>query len=50
MYESIIYSTDGPVATIKLNRPEKLNAFGGAMREEILSALELVAADEAIRE
>jgi enoyl-CoA hydratase/carnithine racemase len=49
MYESIIYSTDGPVATIKLNRPEKLNAFGGAMREEILSALELVAADEAIR-
>jgi 2-(1,2-epoxy-1,2-dihydrophenyl)acetyl-CoA isomerase len=49
MYHAIIYSTDGPIATIKLNRPEKLNAFGGPMREEILDALELVAADDRIR-
>ena len=45
MYESIIYSSDGPVATIRLNRPDKLNAFGGAMREEILDAIGVVAAD-----
>jgi len=49
MYQSIIYSTDGPIATIKLNRPEKLNAFGGTMREDILDALDLVAADDRIR-
>lgn len=49
MYESIIYSTDGPIATIKLNRPQKLNAFGGSMREEILDALGVIAADDAIR-
>jgi len=49
MYQSIIYSRDGPIATIKLNRPGKLNAFGGAMREEILDALRLTAPDDRIR-
>ncbi len=39
MYQSIIFSTDGAIATIKLNRPHKLNAFGGPMREEVLDAL-----------
>jgi 2-(1,2-epoxy-1,2-dihydrophenyl)acetyl-CoA isomerase len=49
MYQAIIYATDGPIATIKLNRPQKLNAFGESMREEILDALEVVAADDQIR-
>jgi len=49
MYESILFSTDGAIATMKLNRPEKLNAFGGPMREEILDALANIAADEGIR-
>jgi 2-(1,2-epoxy-1,2-dihydrophenyl)acetyl-CoA isomerase len=49
MYQSIIFTTEGPVATIKLNRPHKLNAFGGPMREEILDALEIIAADDRIR-
>ncbi len=49
MYQSIIYAADGPIATIKLNRPEKLNAFGGSMREEILDALEAVAANDQVR-
>ena len=49
MYEAIIFTTDGPIATIKLNRPDKLNAFGGPMREEILDALTTIAADEGIR-
>src|SRR5437868_4624910 len=49
MYEAIIFTTDGPIATIKLNRPDKLNAFGGPMREEILDALGKVAADDAVR-
>jgi 2-(1,2-epoxy-1,2-dihydrophenyl)acetyl-CoA isomerase len=49
MYQCIIFTTDGPIATIKLNRPEKLNAFGGSMREDILAALETIAADDHIR-
>jgi len=49
MYQAIIFTIDGPIATIKLNRPEKLNAFGGPMREEILSALDAVSADDRIR-
>src|SRR5882672_9201081 len=49
MYEAIIFSAAGPIATIKLNRPEKLNAFGGPMRDEILHALDNAAADDRIR-
>jgi 2-(1,2-epoxy-1,2-dihydrophenyl)acetyl-CoA isomerase len=49
MYQSIIFSADGAIATIKLNRPDKLNAFGGPMREELLDAVGVVAADSAIR-
>ena len=49
MYQSIILASDGPVATIKLNRPEKLNAFAGTMRDEVLGALNKVAQDDQIR-
>jgi enoyl-CoA hydratase/carnithine racemase len=49
MYDAIIFVTDGPIATIKLNRPDKLNAFGGPMREEILDVLARVSADDRIR-
>jgi 2-(1,2-epoxy-1,2-dihydrophenyl)acetyl-CoA isomerase len=49
MYQTIIFTTAEPLATIKLNRPEKLNAFGGSMREELLDALGKIAADNRIR-
>src|SRR5881409_3713130 len=49
MYQTIIFSTADSIATIKLNRPEKLNAFGGPMREEILDALDKIAADDEMR-
>src|SRR5205809_7709103 len=49
MYQSIIFTIDRPVATIKLNRPEKLNAFGGPMREELVDALDKLAVDDPIR-
>ena len=49
MYETVILTTAGPVTTIKLNRPEKLNAFGGPMREEIVDALDKIAGDDQIR-
>src|ERR1051326_8692531 len=49
MYDAIIFTSDGPIATITLNRPDKLNAFGGPMREEILDALGRIASDDAVR-
>ena len=49
MYKTIIVVRDHPITVIKLNRPDKLNAFGGPMREEILDALDRIAADDGVR-
>ncbi|PYQ59068.1 MAG: hypothetical protein DMF58_13040 [Acidobacteria bacterium] len=40
-------STAGPITTITLNRPEKLNAFAGTMRDDLLAALRKAADDRA---
>lgn len=37
------------VATITLNRPDRMNAFAGLMRQEIVSALEEAAVDSEVR-
>ncbi|HYM62541.1 MAG TPA: enoyl-CoA hydratase [Thermoanaerobaculia bacterium] len=37
------------VATVTLNRPEKLNAFAGSMRDDLLAALRHLEADEECR-
>ena len=42
-------TTADRVATITLNRPEKLNAFAGTMREELVEALRACASDEQTR-
>lgn len=39
----ILYETADGVATITLNRAEKLNAFAGTMRDELLKALQTAA-------
>ncbi|OJU94655.1 MAG: enoyl-CoA hydratase [Solirubrobacterales bacterium 67-14] len=38
-YETILYSTDGPVATITLNRPERLNTIVPPMPDEVEAAV-----------
>ena len=38
-FENILVDTDGPVATITLNRPEKLNAMSDALRADLHDAL-----------
>ena len=48
-YQSIIFETDGPVAVIKLNRPEVLNAFSGGMGKELSHAYRRCDADESVR-
>ncbi len=48
-YDAIRYSLDGPVATVTLNRPEKLNAYTARMGAEIADALDRADKDEAVR-
>ena len=47
--ESVVFSQDGPVATLLLNRPEKLNALDEGMREGLSAALSTLAHDPVIR-
>jgi 2-(1,2-epoxy-1,2-dihydrophenyl)acetyl-CoA isomerase len=47
--QTIRYETENGVATLTLNRPERLNAFTDQMMQETVSALKQAAKDEAIR-
>ncbi len=49
MYEHILVTEDSGIATITLNRPEKLNALIGHMRRDLAEALEAAGSDRAIR-
>jgi len=48
-YETIIYETQGPVATITLNRPDALNAISQQMTTELHRALDEADADARVR-
>lgn len=49
MFEEILYAVDGPIATLTLNRPDKLNAFTNLMGREIAAAIRLADEDDAVR-
>ena len=48
-YEDLDYSVDAGIATIALNRPDKLNAARAATYDELMAALDDADADEALR-
>ena len=48
-YEHILVSREGTVGTVTINRPNKLNAFAGQMRQDMAAALAELSADTAIR-
>ena len=48
-YESILYAVEGGVATLTLNRPEKLNAYTTEMGEEAVDAFRRARTDDAVR-
>jgi enoyl-CoA hydratase len=47
-YRDIIYETDGRLASITLNRPEKLNALSNNLRGEVMDAMREAEHDAAI--
>ncbi|HUK00388.1 MAG TPA: enoyl-CoA hydratase-related protein [Stellaceae bacterium] len=49
MFSEILYAVEDGIATITLNRPEKLNAFTNTMRLELIEAFDRVDADDDVR-
>ena len=48
-YQSILFEAANGIATLTLNRPDKLNSFTQAMHLEVRDALERIQADKSIR-
>jgi enoyl-CoA hydratase len=48
-FETLLYATDGPVATITLNRPEHLNTIVPPMPDEIEAAVNAAVRDEDVK-
>ncbi|HEY7901557.1 MAG TPA: enoyl-CoA hydratase-related protein, partial [Caulobacteraceae bacterium] len=48
-FETLLFALDDGVATITLNRPERLNAFTAQMMAEMIAAFDLTDADDEVR-
>jgi enoyl-CoA hydratase len=48
-FETILVAKEGPVATITLNRPDKLNALNSVVRREVMEAVDALAVDDKVK-
>jgi 2-(1,2-epoxy-1,2-dihydrophenyl)acetyl-CoA isomerase len=48
-YQNVLVEVSDRIGTLTLNRPDKLNAFAGTMRQEIADAIRALAADDGVR-
>jgi len=48
-FETLIYRTDGAVATVTFNRPDRLNTIVPPMPDELQAAIHAAVADEAVK-
>jgi enoyl-CoA hydratase/carnithine racemase len=48
-YETLLYEHDGPILTVTLNRPDKLNAYTATMGLELEDAFRRADADDEVR-
>src|ERR1700679_935044 len=48
-FETILYDVADGIATIPLNRPDRLNAFTGQMMVDLIAAFDATDADDAVK-
>jgi enoyl-CoA hydratase len=48
-YECLLAEIKDGIATFTLNRPERLNALGGTLRDDLLDAITRASADPDVR-
>src|SRR4051794_6688326 len=48
-FETLLYAVEEGIATITLNRPDKLNAFNTQMMKDMIAAFDATDADDAVR-
>jgi enoyl-CoA hydratase/carnithine racemase len=48
-FETLLYAVDDGVATVTLNRPEKLNAFNTQMMRDLIAVFDVTDGDDAVR-
>jgi enoyl-CoA hydratase len=48
-YETLLYHTDGPIATVTLNRPERLNTIVPPMPDEFEDAIRAASHDQTVK-
>lgn len=48
-FQTLLYDVSEGIATLTLNRPDKLNAFTNVMRRELIEAFDRTDADDAVR-
>ena len=48
-YETLLYETEAPIATVTLNRPERMNAWTPIMERDVRQAMEAASADDNVR-
>jgi len=48
-FETLLYAVEDGIATVTLNRPEKLNAFNTQMMRDMIAVFDLTDADDAVR-
>ena len=48
-FETLDYQVQDGILTLTLNRPERMNAFNGPMRRELIAAFDAADADDAVR-
>src|SRR3569623_579708 len=48
-FETLLYSVEDGIATVTLNRPDKLNAFNTQMMKDMIAAFDETDRDDAVR-
>ena len=48
-FETLEYNVEGHVLTLRLNRPDRMNAFTTPLAHELVAAIDAVDADDDIR-